>query len=107
MGRLSVADIIHRTIVFGAIGFGVYGSVVIGQNYIVKKRRKEEYEAQQKAWLVSREVNELAATSALSQAAWRKETKVAASSATLSSSGATDAQTWPLGRRSGVAEDIS
>lgn len=23
MGRLSVADIIHRTIVFGAIGFGV------------------------------------------------------------------------------------
>lgn len=31
----------------------VYGSVVIGQNYIVKKRRLEEYEAQQKA--VSRE----------------------------------------------------
>lgn len=29
--------------------FQVYGSVVIGQNYIVKKRRKEEYEAQQKA----------------------------------------------------------
>lgn len=31
----------------------VYGSVVIGQNYVVKKRRLEEYEAQQKA--VSRE----------------------------------------------------
>lgn len=27
----------------------VYGSVVIGQNYVVKKRRLEEYEAQQKA----------------------------------------------------------
>lgn len=59
---LSVADLIHRSIVFGAIGFGVrrgvnsgsadgqqvYGSVVIGQNYVVKKRRLQEYEAQQR-----------------------------------------------------------
>ncbi|RSH84293.1 uncharacterized protein EHS24_005808 [Apiotrichum porosum] len=49
----SVGNLIHRTMVFGCIGFGVYGTVVITQNLIVKSQRLKEFEAEQAAGTVS------------------------------------------------------
>ncbi|KAL7421300.1 hypothetical protein Q5752_004185 [Cryptotrichosporon argae] len=46
---LSIAGLIHRGIVFGSLGFGVYGTVVITQNLMVKRRRLLDAQAAEKA----------------------------------------------------------
>ncbi|KAL1409606.1 hypothetical protein Q8F55_003601 [Vanrija albida] len=45
----SVGNLIHRAIVFGSLGFGIYGTVVIGQNVMVKRDQIKLAMAQQRA----------------------------------------------------------
>ncbi|WOO79619.1 uncharacterized protein LOC62_02G003149 [Vanrija pseudolonga] len=45
----SVGNLIHRTIVFGSLAFGIYGTVVIGQNVMVKRDQIKLAMAQQRA----------------------------------------------------------
>ncbi|CAK9783492.1 hypothetical protein CC85DRAFT_329635 [Cutaneotrichosporon oleaginosum] len=44
----SIGNFLHRTVVFGCMGFGVYGLVVIGQNFYVKRQRLREFDESSK-----------------------------------------------------------